>query len=192
MKERDKLWIMGVLRRAGLWEEADEYREEARQRLRVEGKTKDEAVAAAWDAMAEKYLPLAEQVKPAFQTILADGAKCFDDIVDRAYAVTDPARQLSDAYAWVMAEFHRVVVEQGNSTIVDYRLARRPPPTVMACGILETWAAKPRDKRDGLYREIGVRLAGATALPGSEPNPDPPKALNEADAYLQSIGELDD
>ena len=56
---------MDVLRTAGLWAAADEYREQVRQRLRTEGKTKQEAVAGAWDDMANKYLPLAEQVKPA-------------------------------------------------------------------------------------------------------------------------------
>ncbi len=34
--------VMDLLRRAGLWEEAQEYREAARQRLRGEGKTKQE------------------------------------------------------------------------------------------------------------------------------------------------------
>ncbi len=90
MTERaEKQRIMELLRRAGLWAEADQYREQARQRLRDDGKGKQEAVEGAWDAMAEKFLPLAEQVKPAFQTILPQGAKCFDDLVDPDYTQTD-------------------------------------------------------------------------------------------------------
>ena len=55
----EKQRIMGVLRQTGLWAEADQYREQARQRLRDDGKGKQEAVEGAWDAMAEKFLPLA-------------------------------------------------------------------------------------------------------------------------------------
>ena len=53
--------VMTLLRRAGLWGEAEEYREEVRQRLRAEGKTKQEAVAAAWREMEGKYKSLAEK-----------------------------------------------------------------------------------------------------------------------------------
>ena len=78
----EKQRIMGVLRQTGLWAEADQYREQARQRLRDDGKGKQEAVEGAWDAMAEKFLPLAEQVKPAFQTILPDGASVNQRVVE--------------------------------------------------------------------------------------------------------------
>ncbi len=46
--------IMAKLRKAGLWEQADQFREEQRVRLRGEGKSKQVAVAEAWDAMTAK------------------------------------------------------------------------------------------------------------------------------------------
>ena len=52
----EKQRIMESLRRAGLWREADRFRDEVRQRLRAEGSTKQEAVAEAWDEMAVKFL----------------------------------------------------------------------------------------------------------------------------------------
>ena len=56
----------------------------------------------------------------------------------------------------------------------------------MACGILETWAAKPRARRDGLYQQIRVILAGSK-LPQPEPKPG---EESEGDKYLRSIGLL--
>ena len=155
----EKQRVMYLLRRAGLWSEADEYREQARQRLRDDGKSKEEAVAGAWDAMAEKFLPLAEQVKPAFQTILPDGAESLDDVLDPDYDETDDAVQMRDLYRWIKEEFHRVVVDHSTGTIVDFRLAKTPPPTGLACKILETWASKPPDRRDQLYEKIQKHLS---------------------------------
>lgn len=165
----EKKRVLDLLRRAGLWAEADEYREQARQRLRDDGKGKQEAVEGAWDAMAEKYLPLAEQVKPAFQTILPDGAECFDDIVDTDYNETDDAVQMRDVYRWIKEEFHRTVVDHSTGTIVDFRLAKKPPPTGLACKILETWASKPRDRRDQLYEKIQKHLSSFKEAPEADP-----------------------
>ena len=167
----EKQRVMDLLRRAGLWAEASRHREEVRQRLREDGKGKQEAVAAAWREMANKYLPLAEQATPAFQTILPDGAERFDDFVDTAYNETDDAAQMRDVYRWIKEEFHRIVVDHSAGTVVDYRLLQTPPPTGLACNILETWAARAPARRDGLYREIRVWLASAvvTSLADSEP-----------------------
>ena len=167
----EKQRVMDLLRRAGLWAEADQYREAARQRLRAEGKTKQEA-AAAWDEMAEKYLPLVDKAEPPFQTILPDGAECFDDFVDPDYTQADDAAQMRDVYRWIKEEFPRIVEDRPSSTVVDYRLFQTLPPTGLACNILETWAAKPRQKRDGLFREIRQCL-GTVQLP--EPKPEPPE-----------------
>ena len=186
MAERaEKQRIMELLRRAGLWEEADQYREAVRQRLRDEGKAKQEAVAGAWREMVDKYEPLAEQARPAFQTILPDGAECFDDVVDAEYGETDDAAEMRDVYRWIKEEFPRVVLDRPTGTTVDYRLFQTPPPTGLACNVLETWAAKPRDKRDGLYREIRVWLASAvvTSLADSEPG----TFLDEG-GFLDQIG----
>ena len=165
----DKQQIMTLLRRVDLWEEAQEFREQVRQRLRADGKTKQEAVEEAWREMAEKYVPIAEQSQPAFQVVLPDGAESLDDIVDPDYDETDDAVQMRDAYRWIKEEFHRVVVDQSNGTVVDFQLAKKLPPTGLACKILETWASKPLDKRDGLYEKIQKYLSLSKELPEAEP-----------------------
>jgi len=177
----EKQRIMVVLRQTGLWAEADQYREQARQRLRDDGKGKKEAVEGAWDAMAEKFLPLAEQVKPVFQTILPDGAESLDDIVDPDYAETDDVVQMRDLYRWIKEEFHRVVVDHSTGTIVDFRLAKTPPPTGLACKILETWASKPPDRRDQLYEKIQKHLSSFKEAREAKP-------LYDGEGFLDEIG----
>ena len=186
----EKQRIMELLRQAGLWKEAEQYREAARQRFRDEGKTKQEAVSAAWDEMAEKYLPLAEKAEPGFQTIFPDGAGCFDDLIDPDYEETDDAVQMRDGYRWIADEFPRIVLDRPTGTVVDYGLFRTPPPMGLACNILETWAAKPREKRDGLYREIRVCLGAVSVASDSPEEPEP--AYSEGDAYLDSRLEADE
>ena len=187
MSERaEKQRIMRVLRGANLWDKAEEFREETRQRLREEGKTKAEAVSEAWGEMTEKFEPLAEQAGPPFQTILPDGAECFADLVDADYSETDDAVQLRDVYRWVKEEFPRVVSDRPAGTVVDYRLFRTRPPQGIACSVLETWAAKPRDKRDGLFREIRVCLATAAV---KAPDDSEEVDTSEADAHLAMLEE---
>ena len=176
----EKQRVMDLMRRAGLWAEADRYREEVRQRLRADGKTKQEAVEGAWTAMAEKYVPIAEQSQPSFQVVLPDGAESLDDIVDPDYDETDDAVQTRDVYRWIKEEFHRVVVDQSTGTIVDFQLAKKPPPTGLACKILETWASKPVDKRDGLYEKIQKHLSSFKETPEEEP-------LYGGDGFLDSL-----
>ncbi len=179
----EKQRVMDLLRRAGLWAEADQYREEVRQRSRDDGKGKKEAVEGAWDAMAEKFLPLAEQATPAFQTILPDGAECFDDIVDPDYTQADDAAQMRDVYRWLKDEFPRIVEDRPSSTVVDYRRLQTPPPTGLACNILETWAARAPARRDGLYREIRVWLASAVVTSLAD---------SKAETFLDEGGFLDE
>jgi hypothetical protein len=178
----EKQRLMALLRRAGLWAEADQYREAARQRLRAEGKTKQEAVASAWREMADKYEPLVEQ---SFQTILPQGAKCFDDLVDRDYTQANDAVQMRDVYRWLKDEFPRIVEDRPGSTVVDYRRLETPPPTGLACNILETWAAKPPAGRDGLYREIRRYL-------GTVPVPEPEAPMPEDDDGFFDTLSIDD
>jgi hypothetical protein len=167
----EKQRVMGVLRQTGLWAEADQYREQARQRLRDDGKGKQEAVEGAWDAMAEKFLPLAEQATPGFRLVLPDGAESLDDALDPEYAEADPVRRMRDAYVWLLAEFHRIVSDHDAGSVLDLRKAITPPPVGIALSIAQCWAAKPSQKRDGLFREIRVWLASAavTSLADSEP-----------------------
>ena len=69
-------------------------------------------------------------------------------------------------------EFHRIVLDRPGGTTVDYRLFHAPPPTGLACTILESWAAKPREKRDGLFREIRQSLASVKPPEDSEAEPE--------------------
>ena len=183
MSERvEKQRIMGMLRQTGLWAEADQYREQVRQRLRAEGRSKQDAVAGAWDEMANKYLPLAEQATPGFQTILPDGAECFDDIVDPEYGETDPVRRMRDAYVWLLAEFPRIVSDHDAGSVLDLRKASTPPPVGIALSIAQSWAAKPCQKRDGLFREIRQCL-------GAVPVPEPEAPMDEGKGgFLDEIG----
>ena len=182
----EKQRIMELLRRAGQWEEAERYREAVRQRLREEGTSKKEAVEAAWRETIEKFGPLAEKAEPGFQVILPDDAERVSDLADPDYSETDDAAQLRDIYRWLKAEFPRVVSDRPAGTVVDYRLFRAPPPQGLACSILETWAAKPRDKRDGLFREIRVSLASAAV---KAPDDSEEVGTSEADAYLAVLEE---
>ena len=136
--------------------------------------------------MAEKYLPLAEQATPGFQTILPDGAESLDDALDPEYAETDPVRRMRDAYVWVLGEFHRIVSDHDAGSVLDLRKASTPPPVGIALSIAQSWAAKPCQKRDGLFREIRVWLASAVvkSLADSEPE----TFLDEGDcSYLDQF-----
>ncbi len=178
----EKQRAMDRLRRAGLWAEADEYREQARQQLRDDGKTKEEAVEGAWAAMAEKYVPLVEQSEPAFQTILPDGAESLDDALDPGYAETDPVRRMRDAYLWVLGEFHRVVSDHDVGSVLDLRKASTPPPVGIAVSIAQSWAAKPCQKRDGLFREIRAWLSVK-----SRADFEPESPQYEGESYLDKL-----
>lgn len=181
----EKQRVMDLLRRAGLWAEADKFREEVRQRLRAEKKTKQEAVAGAWDAVCEKFLPLAGQGKPSFQTILPQGAKCLDDLVDPDYTQADDAAQMRDVYRWIKDEFPRIVQDRPAGTVVDYRRFQTPPPVGLACNILESWASLPREKRTGLYREIRVSMGAVSATSNSTADSEPETC--EEDGFLDLI-----
>ncbi len=189
MDRVDKQRVMDLLRKAGLWEEADQYREEVRQRLREEGRGKAESVSQAWDEMTAKYEPLAEQSQPQFQTILPDGAERFEDIVDPDYQEADDAVQMRDAYRWIRDEFPRIVEDRPAGTVVDYRRFQTPPPVGLACNILETWASKPREKRDGLYREIRVSVGAVSVESNFTADSEPETCANEDDGgFMHLIG----
>ena len=189
MDRAEKQRFMDLLRKGGWWEEADKYREETRQRLRTEGKSKQVAVSEAWDTMAEKYLPLVERAESGFRTILPDKAESVDDMTDPDYQEADPVIQLRDAYAWIAAEFHRMVSDHETGTVLDFGRASAPPPIGLACSIAQTWAAKPREQRTGLFREIRQCLGAFPAASSSLAEPEPTPAYTEADAYLEGLGE---
>lgn len=183
MTERaDKLKIMDRLKAAGLWQQADHYREEARRRLRDEGKTKEEAVAAAWDEMAEKYLPLAEQAMPAAarlaQASIPPPPLAPIDL-DETYTEKDFASALVDSIIWVASEYRRVMVPYAFGYTVDYSRARTKPPTALAMGMVEYYVNYP-EKLDRLYlrvmKQIGKTNAESTLAEAR------PKTQDELDA----------
>lgn len=180
----DKLAVMEKLRAVGVWDAAEAYREEVRKRLKSEGKGRAEAVNQAWKATCDLFLPLAEQAKPGFQTILPDGAKCFDDALDSEYTETDPMRQMRDAYLWLLAEFPRIVSDHGASSVLDLRKASTRPPVGIAISIGQAWAAKPCRARDGLYREIRTWIAtNEVSLADSKP-----ETFRDEGGFLDEIG----
>ena len=70
MTEESKINATDRLRREGRWDEASRFRDEVKQQLRAEGKSRQEANDAAWAAMLAKYQPLAP----------SDGTGEFDDV----------------------------------------------------------------------------------------------------------------
>ena len=158
-------------------------REEARQRLRAEGKTKEEAVAEAWVEMAEKYLPLVEQVKPASPPRLAP-IDLDPDYAERANA----AQIVSDAILWAAIHRREIVVHGKSGLHVKPSRASVKPPSQLAVDLAVFYINHP-EKLGSLYSRMMLRVIPKLAV---KPEPATPKALNEADRYLASIGELDD
>jgi len=156
MNRTEKLEIMRRLRNVGLWDEAEKYREEIRQQLRTEGKSRREAVAAAWQKMADEYLPLAEEAeqKPKLETILGPGAECYDDIVATDYRETNLGIQIRDAYIWLEREFYRIVRDGPKRVTVDFTRAKTPPPTVYACGLVDAYARESPKGRIDLHNKL--------------------------------------
>jgi len=77
------------LQREGRWDEASQYRDEVRQRLRAEGKKRDEAVDEAWAAMVEKYPPSEEPDVPNENTDMDYSAELAELIARSAGCETD-------------------------------------------------------------------------------------------------------
>ena len=192
MTERaDKLRIMDRLKGAGLWEEAEEYREATRQRLREEGKTKEEAVAAAWGQMAAKHLPLAEQAPAAAGRTVASIPPPLAPIdLDENYCEKDPFRATVESVVWAAFEYRRVIVLSGNVYKVDYSRASRKPPTAMAMYLVEYYAAHP-EKLDRLFDclfRLVFRKSAVKPTLAEEPAVKTPDDL-EADKWLRILEE---
>jgi hypothetical protein len=182
MTEHDKLAIMGKLRAAGVWDQAEAYREEVRRRLKSEGQGRAEAVNQAWTAMAEKFLPLTEAVQqtPSLEVVLG-GA--IDEILDSEYMETDSRKRIRDSMFWVAEEFRRIVEDRPTGTVVDFRKAAMRPPTVFAIQMVETYAAT-KDRRADLIGKImpfADKSAAESRRFGSSEEPE--------DTYLASLSD---
>ena len=186
----EKQRIMGVLRQTGLWAEADQYREQARQRLRDDGKGKQEAVEGAWDAMAEHFEPIAQKIEdltlqreqaPAAQFVGYAGD--VDEITDPDYHQPDAGKRLRDAFVWVGDEFRRITTDSPTGTRMDFSRAKTPPPSPLAVQVAEHYAMQPPGKR----AELLARLAGfATKTHSAKEAPEKPLYEGEC-SFLDQI-----
>ena len=178
----DKLELMERLRAAGLWDQAEAYREEVRKRLKSEGKGRAEAVEQAWSEMAELFLPLTEASQQTSALEVVFGGS-IDELLDSEYSETDGRRRIRDSMFWVAEEFRRVVEDRPTGTIVDFTKAAVPPPTVFAVQVVEFYAAT-KDRRGELINKI-VTFADKSAQEsrrfGSSKEP-------EGESFLDSIG----
>ena len=57
--DESKITLTHRLQKEGRWDEASQAKDQCISKLRAEGKTRSEAQVAAWEAMAEKFPPLA-------------------------------------------------------------------------------------------------------------------------------------
>ena len=183
MDKHDKLKWSNRLLAVGLFDQAGRWRDDRRRELRKSGLERAEAVDQAWLDMFEEYGPrLAEAESASFRRVLPVGAETVADLVDPDRQDTDTSAQMRACYEWIWTEFDRVVLDRPGGVTVDYGQIQSRPPVAMACRILETWARKPPDKRDGLYREIR-QWAGGGAQPTDTDEPE----TETLDPYLAGL-----
>ncbi len=174
---------MELLRRAGLWDEAELYREDVRQRLRTEGTSKQEAVAAAWREMADHFEPIARKIEALQreQARFVGYAGDVDEITDPDYLQPDAGKRFRDAFVWVGDEFRRITTDSPTGTQMDFSRARTRPPSPLAIQIAEHYAIQPPGKRT----ELLARLAGfATKTHAAD---DATNADPDEDGFLHEI-----
>jgi hypothetical protein len=196
MERAEKLSIMGRLKSAGLWEEAEEYREEVRQRLRAKGKSKQECVAGAWKAVAAKFLPLAQQAMPGAARLAAMPPPPLAPVdLDTNYREKDFASAQMDSLIWVISETRRMMVNHGTGYKVDFSRARTKPPTALAMHLAEIYAVYP-EKFERINQLLHCLLwkqgksdKASTGTGVAEKRVKSQKEL-EVEAYLRSVGVL--
>jgi hypothetical protein len=129
-----KIELTERLRAEGRWTEASNFRETARADFRTKGMGRQEAVEAAWEAMAEAYPALPEATaEPASVRVqgLGDIPPSWPELPDNA--------SLQAELAWVQSNRLRVVEERpSGATRVHLDRARSPAPSWAALGWLET------------------------------------------------------
>ncbi len=129
-----KVELMDRLRREGRWAEASKFKDTALADFRAKGVTRDEAGAAAWEAMAEAYPPLpAEDVAVVCGRVrgLQDIPSDWPDIPGNA--------SLQAELRWVAANRLTVCAEKpGGAIRVHLERAGSPAPSKAALSWLET------------------------------------------------------
>ena len=112
----------------------------------------------------------------------------------------DPKQVITDSIIWAALERRRVVrVSHQSPTGFDFRFdqASTKPPSTLAMDLVEYYTFCPK-RLDALFGRL-VKLAPAPSEPDepddaeeSPPQSEPPAPLSQGDAYLKSIGLLEE
>ena len=132
-----KIKLTERLRAEGRWTEASNFRETARADCRAKGMSRQEAVEASWEAMAEAYppLPVAEATaEPASVSVRVQG---LGDI-PASWGTLPANASIQAEIGWVQANRLVVVDERSGATAVHLDRAYEPAPSRAAIGWLET------------------------------------------------------
>jgi hypothetical protein len=99
------------------------------------------------------------------------------------------------AWKWIAKQFYRVVTDNERGSTVDYREATEPPPNHIACGLLESWAQRPPDKRDSMVVRMEKATKRQPAIPKElkqkKPKRTDKKLLEEARLHAKRLMEDD-
>ena len=98
MEPEQKAKITKRLRELGLWEDAQRFLDETRQRLKREGASRQEAVAQAWQAVAERYAAELAESPPELEP---DSTDVLDELDELADASDDTELDLAADIQWV-------------------------------------------------------------------------------------------
>ena len=129
-----KIGLTERLRAEGRWGEASRFKDETLRTLRSQGMTKAEAGDNAWQQMAEKYPPQAQEEAAAVNVRVQGLAE-----IPESWGAIPSNASLQSELSWVTANRLRVV-EESPSGVIRVRLERAgsPAPSHAAIGWLET------------------------------------------------------
>jgi len=153
------------LRREGRWEEAQRYRDEVRKKLRADGMKRTEAGEAAWDAMLDKYRPLADAPEPG-SAVLPGGD------LPAEWANADAPDLIGD-FLWVYSQLGNPQIQ----TACQEWEAIISLPTAIGAAQLPRWS-----RRDDHYTKDSDRRAIVRACDRAEVAPWSPNRLRHSRA----------
>ena len=130
-----KIEMTERLRRENRWSEASKFKDTALADFRAKGMGRQEAVEAAWEAMAEAYPPLPPAAEAIAISVRVQG---LGDIPE-SWGELPSNTSLQAELSWCQANRLRVVEERpSGATRVHLDRARSPAPSWAALGWLET------------------------------------------------------
>lgn len=139
------------LRAEGRWAEASNFRETARADFRAKKMSRQDAVEAAWEAMAEAYPPLSVAEAPANPGAL-EAAATHAPPVPWPDLPTDA--DFGEEVRWVHQQYIRIVEEGPRGRVIHWDRASVKPPSTGACS-LARWAA---ENRTAFYKDMLPRI----------------------------------